>query len=74
MITKNTQGIKSGSANDWRSWVGPKSNRLHLLLPPPYYWSFTKKASDSIRKFAIFIPYPEDHRRITTRNDNGFDF
>ncbi|CEG42143.1 uncharacterized protein PHALS_12442 [Plasmopara halstedii] len=40
--------------------MGQNGNRLFFLLPPLYYNTFTKKTPQTIKQYAILVPYPEE--------------
>ncbi|EEY63810.1 Crinkler (CRN) family protein [Phytophthora infestans T30-4] len=57
MTVGKTHDIKSGAANDLAK-LGQNGNRLFFLLPPLYYKTFTKKTPQTIKQYAILVPYP----------------
>jgi hypothetical protein len=56
MTVGKNHDIKSRVKNDLSNLSG--SNRLYWLLPPLYYYSFTKKTPQDIDQYAVLIPYP----------------
>ena len=51
--------IKGGADLDL-GMLGDGGNCLYWVLPPLYFYDFTKKTPQSINQFALMIPYPTD--------------
>jgi hypothetical protein len=48
----------NGNIEDDLAKLGQGANKLYWLLPPPYYYSFTKKTPQTIDQYAMQIDYP----------------
>ncbi|KAF0713749.1 Aste57867_4226 [Aphanomyces stellatus] len=58
MTVGKTHDIKGGAEENLKL-LGNNGNKLYWLLPPLYYHSFTKKTPQTIKQYAVLIPYPE---------------
>ncbi|RKP15961.1 hypothetical protein ROZALSC1DRAFT_18145, partial [Rozella allomycis CSF55] len=58
MTVGKKHDIKHNAGKDLAK-LGQGANKLYWLLPPLYYYSFTKKSPQNIEQHAILIPYPE---------------
>lgn len=59
-ITVGKKHDIKGGAEDDLAKLGPNGDRFFFLLPPLYFHDFKKKKPQSIKQFAILVPYPEE--------------
>jgi hypothetical protein len=57
---RHTRQLMLGCGGDL-SKLGAGGNKLYWLLPPLYYYEFTKKTPQTIEQYALLVPYAENN-------------